>query len=71
MTLKATWVTGVGCVITYTDDSMLMAAFIYTMIFDFIILSLVSVKLIKTTVGSPSRLRTLIFTDGLIYFAIV
>ena len=70
MALKATWVTGVGCVITFADDSTLMAGFIYTMIFDFIILSLMAVKLFRTTTGSPSRLRTLIFTDGLIYFIV-
>jgi len=50
---------------------MLMAAFIYTMIFDFIILSLMTIKLFKTSSGSPSKLRTLILKDGLIYFVIV
>jgi len=45
---------------------------IYTMIFDFI-LSLMTIKLIKTSngLGSPSKLRTLIFKDGLIYVIIV
>jgi len=73
VTLKATWVPGVGCAITYTDGPMLMAGFIYTMIFDFIILSLMTIKLFKTSngLGSPSKLRTLIFKDGLIYFVIV
>jgi hypothetical protein len=48
-----------------------MAAFIYTMIFDFVILSLMSIKLFKmTTTRTPSMLSKLVFKDGLIYFII-
>jgi len=71
MTLKAAWVTGVGCVITHADGPVLMAGFIYTMIFDFIILSLMAIKLLRMSNGSPSDLKTRIFKDGLIYFVIV
>ena len=71
MTLEATWVTGVGCVITHADGPKLMAGFIYTMIFDFIILLLMVIKMFKTSNEYPSGLGTLIFKDGLIYFVIV
>lgn len=47
-----------------------MAVFIYTMILDLIIITLVSVKLLKTTSGNHSRLRLLIFNDGLIFFLV-
>jgi hypothetical protein len=69
VTLRAAWVPGRGCVITYTDNTVLTATYIYTMIFDFIIMSLMAVKLFKTNTGS-SRLRKLIFGDGLIYFIV-
>ena len=71
VTISGTWITGKGCVTTYADGPVLMATYIYTMIFDFIICSLLSIKLLMKTPGAPSRLRNLIFSDGLIYFAIV
>jgi hypothetical protein len=67
------WVPGKGCITTYANGPVLMATYIYTMCFDFIILSLMTIKLYKpsSTVGGHSRLRNLIFRDGLIYFIIV
>jgi hypothetical protein len=71
VTIKGIWLTGKGCITTYADGPALMATFIYTMIFDTIILSLTAFKLFTTTTGSPSRLKNLIFRDGLIYFLVV
>ncbi|GLB42280.1 hypothetical protein LshimejAT787_1102950 [Lyophyllum shimeji] len=68
--LKAAWVPGQGCVITSTDNHLLAITFIYSMVFDFVVLSLTAVKLLFGGGGSSSRLVTLIFQDGLIYFAI-
>jgi hypothetical protein len=67
--LKADYVAGQGCVITSTDNNVLAATFIYSMVFDFAVLSLTAWKLYFGP-GSHSRLVTLIFKDGLIYFAI-
>ncbi|KAF8652393.1 hypothetical protein AX16_004421 [Volvariella volvacea WC 439] len=67
--LKAEWQDGAGCVITGTNTEVLSASWIYTMAFDFIVLSLTAYKLLFPTTGR-SRLVNLIFSDGLIYFAI-
>jgi hypothetical protein len=67
--LKAIWVEGAGCEIVQTDNKILAASFIYTMSFDFIVLSLTAIKLAFAPSGR-SRLVTLIFQDGLIYFVI-
>ncbi|KIY48789.1 hypothetical protein FISHEDRAFT_42624 [Fistulina hepatica ATCC 64428] len=67
--LKATYVEGSGCVITQTDNGILAATFIYTMCFDFIVLCLTGCKLYFPS-GGRSRLVSLIFQDGLIYFVI-
>lgn len=66
--LKAVFIPGKGCVIVSTDSNVLAATFIYSMIFDFTVLSLTGWKLYFGS-GSRSRLVTLIFQDGLIYFA--
>ena len=71
VTISGIWITGKGCVTTFADGPVLVATYIYTMTLDFIILSLTAVKLFLTTTGSPSRLKNLIFRDGLIYFVIV
>ncbi|KAK7441029.1 hypothetical protein VKT23_016811 [Stygiomarasmius scandens] len=72
--LKAAFIPGVGCQITETNNTLLAATFIYSMAFDFLVLSLTAWKLI---IGAPSskvmgrsKLVTLIFGDGLIYFVI-
>jgi hypothetical protein len=69
-TLAATWITGTGCVIMFTDRTIMLVTFIYTMIFDFIILLLAAVKLFKTMTAGSHPLTRLVFKDGLIYFNI-
>jgi len=66
--IKTVWVPGEGCIITNTNTTVLVATWIYSMIFDFVVLSLTAVKLIQPGSGSRSNLVDLIFTDGLIYF---
>ena len=67
--MKATWLPGVGCAIIETDSKLLAVTFIYSMVFDFIVLMLTGYKLSNPDVGR-SRLVVLIFNDGLVYFAI-
>jgi len=67
--LKAAWVPGQGCAITQTDNKLLALTFIYSMVFDFIVLILTAYKLFQPAAGR-SRLVVLIFNDGLVYFAI-
>ena len=59
-----------GCVITETRNHILAAIFIYSMIFDLIVLLLNTYKLSGARSGmlGTSRLAKMIFTDGLIYF---
>jgi hypothetical protein len=72
--IKANYDPVQGCVINDTDNKLLAATFIYTMCFDFIVLSLTAWKLIinapSSKVMGRSRLVVLIFGDGLIYFII-
>ena len=67
--LKATWIAGEGCVIIETDSKLLAVTFIYSMVFDFVVLILTAYKLFYTAAGR-SRLVVLIFNDGLVYFVI-
>jgi len=67
--LKAIWVPEQGCVIVETQSTILAATFIYSMVFDLIVLSLTAFKLLSPPSGR-SRLVELIFNDGLIYFVI-
>jgi hypothetical protein len=67
--LKAAWIPGQGCVIIETDSAILAATFIYSMVFDLVVLSLTAFKLLSPPSGR-SRLVELIFNDGLIYFVI-
>jgi hypothetical protein len=64
-------------VITSTDTTILAATFIYSMCFDLIVLLLTGWKLVVfpgsgggAAAMGRSRLVTLIFRDGLIYFLI-
>jgi len=66
--LKAEWTPG-GCAIIYTNNKILAASFIYGMAFDFLVLCLTAWKLAFPS-GGRSRLITLIFGDGLIYFLV-
>ena len=67
--LKAAWIPGQGCAIIDTDNKLLAATFIYSMVFDLTVLVLTAFKLVYPASGR-SRLVELIFKDGLIYFAI-
>lgn len=71
--MKATWVPGQGCAIIETDSNLLAATFIYSMVFDLIVLLLTAYKLVRPVsddLDYRSRLVELIFKDGLVYFAI-
>ncbi|KAH7912383.1 hypothetical protein BJ138DRAFT_801847 [Hygrophoropsis aurantiaca] len=67
--LKAAWIDGEGCAITYTNNQILAISFIYSMAFDFLVLCLTGWKLAFPANGR-SKLINLIFGDGLIYFLI-
>lgn len=67
--LTAVWDPVEGCVITQTDNAILSSTFIYSMGFDFVVLCLTAFKLFFPS-NTRSRLVTLIFGDGLIYFVI-
>jgi hypothetical protein len=68
--LKASWIPELGgCVITQTDNKLLAITFIYSMVFDFVVLILTGFKLFQPAAGR-SRLVVLIFNDGLVYFVI-
>ncbi|KAH0826678.1 hypothetical protein J3R83DRAFT_5066 [Lanmaoa asiatica] len=66
--LEAAWIQQT-CVITYTNNQILAISFIYSMVFDFTVLCLTGWKLAFPANGR-SKLITLIFGDGLIYFLI-
>ncbi|RDB29963.1 hypothetical protein Hypma_014178 [Hypsizygus marmoreus] len=71
--LSATWVDGVGCVITSTNNRVLAATFIYSMSFDLLVLVLNAYKLLNMQtkgVFGASRIAKMIFEDGLIFFII-
>nr|GAT59248.1 predicted protein [Mycena chlorophos] len=68
--LKAEWVPDEGgCVITSTSNRILAITFIYSMAFDLTVLILTAWKLLFPA-ARRSRLVSLIFNDGLIYFVI-
>ncbi|KAJ7209897.1 hypothetical protein B0H12DRAFT_1193669 [Mycena haematopus] len=68
--IKAAWIPEQGgCTITSTNNRLLAATFIYGMSFDFVVMCLTAWKLLFPT-GGKSRLVSLIFNDGLIYFVI-
>jgi len=64
--LKAVYVAGEGCDITYTNNTVLAATFIYSMCFDGFILVLNVIKLAPRR--GNSTLMKLLFRDGLVYF---
>ncbi|KDQ58621.1 hypothetical protein JAAARDRAFT_193167 [Jaapia argillacea MUCL 33604] len=73
--VEAAYFPGQGCVITKASGPIIAAAFVYAMVFDFIVLLLTGIRLAFPVGGSSmhrrkSRLTNLIFTDGLIYFFI-
>ncbi|KAI0356006.1 hypothetical protein OH77DRAFT_1424304 [Trametes cingulata] len=70
--LKAAWIPGQGCAITSTSNNILAATFIYSMVFDLIVLLLTGAKLGVASVSRKDRSRIvkLIFEDGLIFFIV-
>jgi hypothetical protein len=58
-----------GCAIVSTDNHILAITFIYSMVFDFIVLCMTGWKLLFPA-NNRSKLVTLIFGDGLIFFVI-
>ncbi|KAJ4490136.1 hypothetical protein J3R30DRAFT_3419355 [Lentinula aciculospora] len=73
--LRAAWSNESSqCVIVYTNNTILAATFIYTMVFDLLVFLLNAYKLVPRKGNlSPmggSRLRRLLFGDGLVYFFI-
>ncbi|KAJ7634579.1 hypothetical protein FB45DRAFT_1025512 [Roridomyces roridus] len=68
--LKAEWDPLQGCIITSTNSRFLAAIFIYSMILDLTVLCLMAYKLNSFPTGGESKLVSLIFKDGLVYFVI-
>lgn len=86
--LRAIFVPGIGCVITKTNNTILAAAFIYTMCFDckssellcvrvtndgdhsVFVLVLTAYKLLDSVQPGRSRVVSMLFHDGLVYFCI-
>ncbi|CCL99579.1 uncharacterized protein FIBRA_01597 [Fibroporia radiculosa] len=68
--IKAAWIPGSGCAITDTNNRVLAATFIYSMAFDFLVLTLTAWKLAIPRRREQSRIVQLIFGDGLIFFII-
>jgi hypothetical protein len=67
--LTTTWVPSQGCVIVNTDSKLLAVTFIYSMVFDFVVLILTGYKFFSPAAGR-SKLVVLVFNDGLVYFVI-
>ena len=68
--LKAVWLPGQGCTITNTANKVLAVTFIYSMAFDFVVMSLMAIKLVAPASNNHSRLVQLVFRDGLVYFIV-
>ena len=64
--LTATWVPGSGCAIIKTNNTVLAATFIYSMVFDLIVMILNLIKLWGRQ--KRSQLVSVLFKDGVIYF---
>ncbi|KDQ58546.1 hypothetical protein JAAARDRAFT_34363 [Jaapia argillacea MUCL 33604] len=68
--LTAVYVPGEGCAIVHTNNTVLSATFIYTMVFDLVITGLTAYKLVFNNPIGRSSLMNMIWGDGLIYFVI-
>ncbi|KAH0580893.1 hypothetical protein H2248_012048 [Termitomyces sp. 'cryptogamus'] len=72
--LSVIWVDSTGCVITWTNNKILAATFVYSMCFDLVVLALNAYKLLDINAKEKgfmsSRIAKMIFEDGLIYFVI-
>lgn len=70
--IKAEWIPETEtCVITSANNTVLAATFIYSMVFDFVILALNTYKLVgRRGPSGGSQLTRMLFSDGLVYFII-
>ncbi|PBK67443.1 hypothetical protein ARMSODRAFT_888799 [Armillaria solidipes] len=70
--VKAEWIPETEtCVITSANNTVLAATFIYSMVFDFVILMLNTYKLVgRRGPSGGSQLTRMLFSDGLVYFII-
>ncbi|KAG7448465.1 uncharacterized protein BT62DRAFT_979501 [Guyanagaster necrorhizus] len=70
--IKADWIPETDtCAITSAKNTILAATFIYSMVFDFVILSLNTYKLVgRRGPSGGSQLTRMLFSDGLVYFII-
>ncbi|KIY51556.1 hypothetical protein FISHEDRAFT_36981, partial [Fistulina hepatica ATCC 64428] len=71
--VSAEWIQGSGCATTRIESVIFAAMYIYTMCFDFIVMSLTAYKLIFAEGASfrrSSAIMKLLFRDGLVYFVI-
>ncbi|KAI0792434.1 hypothetical protein C8Q75DRAFT_731660 [Abortiporus biennis] len=68
--VSAHWVEGQGCVVETVRPNGVVAAFIYSMSFDFVVLALAAGKMLFG-IDKRTALMNLMFKDGLIYFLIV
>ena len=68
--VKAAYVDGVGCVTLSIESNIFAAMYIYTMGVDFIVLFLTAFKTFSNRKASRSGLITLLFKDGVAYFAV-
>ena len=62
------WQPDQGCVIMTTNNKAISAMFLYSMLFDLIVLALTAWRLYDW--NHRSHIEKLLFHDGLIYFAI-
>jgi len=67
--VDAHWVDGEGCVVVSLRPNLVSAAFVYSMVFDLIVLAMATIKTLL--VNRRTALMNLMFKDGLIYFLIV
>ncbi|KAL0066711.1 hypothetical protein AAF712_006316 [Marasmius tenuissimus] len=68
--VKAAYIDGAGCATTSIESEIFAAMYIYTMGVDFIVLVLTAYKTYINRKIARSGLVTLLFKDGLAYFAI-
>ncbi|TRM62234.1 hypothetical protein BD626DRAFT_498566 [Schizophyllum amplum] len=64
--LQVQWMEGSGCAITDPNTKILAATFMYTMVFDLVVLTLNLWKVMHT----KTRLGRMLFGDGIIYFIV-
>ncbi|KAL1671189.1 hypothetical protein EV122DRAFT_226986, partial [Schizophyllum commune] len=64
--LQVQWLEGSGCAITDPNTRILAATFMYTMVFDLIVLSLNLWKVLR----NKTQLARMLIGDGLIYFIV-